>query len=465
MNNRKLSRRQFLNNIGKAGLGYGILSPLLGFKSITNPHLFKNRFEDYKVLVCLFMSGGNDSYNMLIPTGSEYNTYANTRSNLAISLSEILNINALNTGGRTFGLNPAMTQIQNLFNTGKLSFISNIGTLIQYVTAEEVRNESAPLPLGLFSHSDQQQEWMTGIPGERGIKGWAGKIADNISNQNPSNSIPMNVSLSGTNIFQSGSETVEFSIGFDPNSQGILGYGDNNWDGYNGALTSGIDSLLQVNYSDPYKKTYVQTIKNAKDAIETYKNALSETSEFVTEFSQNDLSRSFKAIAKMIKANEILDFKRQIFFIDFSGWDTHDELLNRQYDLLSDVSLGFGEFSSAMAEIGLEDNVTVFTMSDFGRTLTSNGNGTDHAWAGNTMVMGGAVNGQKIYGDYPQLDLENDLVLWDGVLVPTLPTDMYFAELCQWFGIENNLISQLFPTLGNFYNINSSSKPIGFLNY
>jgi len=133
--------------------------------------------------------------------------------------------------------------------------------------------------------------------------------------------------------------------------------------------------------------------------------------------------------------------------------------------MLRDVSIGFGEFNEAMTELGMQDNVTTFSMSEFGRTLTSNGNGTDHAWGGNVMVMGGAVNGKKIFGDYPTLNLDNPRMLWDGVLVPTLSTDEYFTELAQWFGVQNSLIPELFPNIANFYDVNSSQKPIGFMNF
>ena len=461
---KNISRRKFLDYSGKMSLGLGLLSP---FAKLMGGGLFKasghSGPNDYKVLVCFFQSGGNDSFNMLMPLGAEYNAYAQTRSNLAIPEDEILPLQPSNTGTRQFGVHPSMPEIQALFNDGKLAFLSNTGTLIQPVTAEEVKNESAPLPLGLFSHVDQQQEWMTGKPHIRTIKGWGGKIADKLKDLNPSGSISMNISLAGTNIFQSGDDTVEFAIGDLDEFTGIYGYGAHNWDGFGQEITAGIDSMLNQKYNDPFKKTYIDVIKNAKNSLEVFNEAMENTPPLTTEFSDNDISNAFKTVAMIIKANNILGFKRQIFFIEYQGWDHHDELLDNHSQMLGVTSRAFGEFDRAMTELGMQDNVTVFSMSEFGRTLTSNGNGTDHAWGGNVMVMGGAVKGKKIYGDYPLLDLNNPLMLWDGVVVPTLSTDEYFTELVQWFGVSHDYIQSLFPNLTNFYDINSGQPPVGFM--
>jgi len=245
---------------------------------------------------------------------------------------------------------------------------------------------------------------------------------------------------------------------------GISGYGDDNWDGFGQMLTKGLDSLIEHKYNDPFKQTYVDVIKNSRDGLEIFREALEQTEDLNTPFTQNQLSGAFKTVAKIIKANTLLGFKRQIYFIDYSGWDHHDELLDNQNAMLGVVDAAFGEFHGALEELDMLDNVTVFSMSEFARTLTSNGNGTDHAWGGNVMVMGGAVNGQKIYGDYPILNLDNERMLWDGVVVPTLSTDEYFTELAQWFGVDSSLIPQLFPNINNFYNLNSGQAPIGFMN-
>ena len=169
-------------------------------------------------------------------------------------------------------------------------------------------------------------------------------------------------------------------------------------------------------------------------------------------------------IAKTIAARNTLNVNRQIFFVEFGGWDHHDEVLDSQNEMLAVLSDAMKEFSDAMAEIGTDDCVSTFTMSEFSRTLTSNGNGTDHAWGGNVMAMGGPVNGGNIYGNYPSLELNNSIEVGGGVLIPQLSCDEYFAELAMWFGVNNSDLADIFPNLGNFYSIGSSNPPIGFLN-
>jgi uncharacterized protein (DUF1501 family) len=167
--------------------------------------------------------------------------------------------------------------------------------------------------------------------------------------------------------------------------------------------------------------------------------------------------------AYTIAAHEALNMKRQIFFIDFGGWDHHDEVLNAQNEMFYDLDTALGEFSAALDELGLADQVTTFTISEFGRTLTSNGNGTDHAWGGNVMVMGGQVKGKNIYGEYPDLALNNPIEVGNGVLIPQLSADTYFAELALWLGVNPSDLPTIFPALTNFYQPGTGA-PVGFLN-
>ena len=170
-------------------------------------------------------------------------------------------------------------------------------------------------------------------------------------------------------------------------------------------------------------------------------------------------------VARTIAARDILGMKRQIFFIDFGGWDHHDELLNSQYGMLLEVDRALGQFLNSLEEVGVADCVTTFTLSEFGRTLTSNGNGTDHGWGGNVLVLGGEqLNGGRIFGEYPDLTLDSELEVGGGVFLPTISTDQYFAELARWFGVSNASLIDIFPNLRNFYDSNSQEMPIGFLN-
>ncbi len=461
----RYNRRNFLRTAGLISMG--VASP---FTSLFKLNALKaasldnsGRDGTYKALVCLYLGGGNDSFNMLIPRGdAEYNEYAITRSNLAIPKNDIVPIDVLNGNGKTFGLHPSLPDSASLFNNQHMAFINNVGTLVQPTTKQEFLNNSVPLPLGLFSHADQIQQWQTAVPNERMAIGWGGRIADLLHDVNSSESIPMNISLSGTNIFQYGNSTVEFSVDPYGGSNRIYGYNDG-W-GVNEGRKQGIDLLLNRQYNDIYRKTYIDVLKKAHEGSLLFQEAIESAPELNTVFETDDVSQSFNMIAKVISARETLGAERQIFFIDFGGWDHHDELLNNQETMLEYVNNGLKSFAEALNELDVFDQVTTFSMSDFSRTLTSNGNGTDHAWGGNAMVMGGAVNGKRFYGEYPSLELNNPVEVGDGVMLPTTASDLYFAELALWFGITPSELETVFPNISNFYDVNSGMPPLGFLN-
>ncbi|HMS99078.1 MAG TPA: DUF1501 domain-containing protein [Saprospiraceae bacterium] len=416
---------------------------------------------DYKALVCLYLGGGADSFNMVVPrSGTEYQDYVNTRSNLALLTDDILPVSPLNISGIEYGFHPAMANMRSLFDQGKLCFVNNIGTLRAPTTQEAFFNEEVPLPLGLFSHSDQSNQWQTAIPSERQIKGWAGRISDLLLDSNPNQKVSMNISFNGTNTFQSSNGNVEFTVS-NYGVTGLTGYGEmyepSPW------RSKAIDDMMARSYNDPFKDTYAGVFKQSLESSLEFQNALDAVPEFTTEFSDSYLSGSFKMIAKIIAAREKLGFKKQIFFIDYGGWDNHDELLENQRYLLSEVDNAIFEFHNVLQEIDMLNEVTTFSMSEFGRTLTSNGNGTDHAWGGNVFAMGGAVNGNRFYGDYPTLTLDSNLDIGGGVLIPTTASDLYFAELGLWFGVNPSDLTSVFPNLSNFYSPGSQS-PLGFLN-
>ncbi len=456
------SRRTFIKNSGCAALGVTTLfSSLINMKAIASAAFDKkDDFTDYKALVCILLNGGADSHNMLIPRGmNEYNEYLTTRSNLAIPQSQIIPLTHNPIGGKLFGMHPGMPQTANLFNSGKLAWISNIGTLVEPVTKAQYEAKSVQTPLGLFSHSDQIKHWQTGRPGERTAHGWAGRIADLIQSQNANSSLSMNFSLSGNNFFQKGEFSNEFSI--PPNGElGLKGSGTEN--NYLILREQGISNILEQEYSDIYKKTYVDTFRKSVEGNVELEEALATVEEFNTTFSPSSLSEQLKMIAKVIAARETLGFSRQTFFVNFAGWDHHDEILEGQEEKLPMLDSALGEFNSVLEELGVENDVTTFTISDFGRTLTSNGDGSDHAWGGNAMVMGGAVNGGEIFGDCPSLELGSDLMLPRGVLIPTTSASEYFAELAAWFGVSQGDIFEIFPDLENFYSP-GSGYPIGFM--
>ena len=466
-NDNKYNRRRFLGTASCAAIGsttffstlfnLGMANEAAGrtAKSSLNPS------NDYKALVCILLAGGNDSFNMLVPTSNTaYNAYSTTRSNQALAQNSLLGLTHLAGGMPSLGVHPSMPEVQSMYNSGRLAFISNVGTLVEPTTKTQFENGGVTLPLGLFSHADQIQQWQTSVPQTRSSSGWGGRMADILQSMNNNQNISMNISLSGRNFFQSGNQSSEYTI--NPTGTGSIGI-----EGYNGEdmidmiRTTAVDNLLEDQYVDIFKKTYADVTRNAQSSHQQFSSAIGGVNLSAT-FSTSRLSQSMQMVAKTIAARNTLDVCRQTFFITFGGWDHHDELLNNQAGMLTVVSKALNEFNNAMNELGMADNVTTFTISDFARTLTSNGNGTDHAWGGNVMVMGGKVNGGRIYGEYPSLALNSNLDVGNGVLIPTLSTDEYFAELAQWYGVSNTDINNIFPNLMNFYSANGQ-PPIGFM--
>ena len=468
-NHQPITRRKFFGQASCAAIGTTtLLSSLVSLKGLAAAAVANSSTmldPEYKALVCIFLSGGNDSFNMLMPRDqAEYNDYAATRSNLAIPLNEMLPVFPDNAGGRLFGIHPSMTRSQQLFNNGKMSFISNVGTLVEPTTREQYWNDEVRLPLGLYSHSDQGQQWMTGISNGRSATGWGGRVADIVNDMNNSPNISMNLSLGGTNIFQTGQNTIEFALDPYDGSSGIYGYGaTEEWNVFDRMRTQALKSMIEFEYQNLFQKTYIDVIRKSRDGHVQFQEAIGNVPQLQTQFTDNYLSSSFQMAAYAIAAHESLSQKRQIIFIDYGGWDHHDEVLVSQADMLSELDTALGEFQQAIDELGLGQQVTTFTLSEFGRTLTSNGNGTDHAWGGNVMVMGGDIIGKRIFGEYPSLALGSNLELGSGVLLPQISADQYFAELALWFGVDPTDLPLIFPTLTNFYQP-GTGMPIGFLN-
>ncbi len=461
------SRRNFIKKASCAAVGYTTLFSTLNSLKAANAAAITNSSVllggDYKALVCLMFSGGSDSFNMLIPAGNaEYNEYATTRTNLAIPQNDLLSINPTTSDGKSYGLHPAMSNIQNLFESEKIAFLTNVGSLVEPTSKTNYEQGTTDLPLGLFSHSDQQMHWQTGTPDLRSPIGWGGKIADLLQSTNNNQNISMNISLSGSNVYQAGNNTVEYAINAYDGSYGITGYDGGGL--FNQLRTAAIDSLLEKQYQDVFKQSYMNTLNTAKIGHEEFSTAIDGINPFNTQFSDNDLSQSFHMIAKTIAARQTLGMSRQIFFVNYGGWDHHDEVLSAQNEMLLEVDSALSEFNSAMEEINMNDCVTTFSISEFGRTLTSNGNGTDHAWGGNVMVMGGAVNGKDIYGTFPSLELNSGQEIGGGVLIPTTSSDEYFAELAMWYGVSSTDLPLILPNIGNFYSPSGSTPPIGFMN-
>ena len=474
---RPISRRKFLGAMSCAALGTtGLFSTLLNLQMTgkavaasleSTTTTTSADAEDFKALVCIFQAGGNDSYNMLIPTTpSEYTNYKSVRSNLAHPITgtgAALPIDSLNTTGRTFAIHPIMTQVRDLFNAGNLAFIANTGTLIEPMTVAQYQNNTVRIPKALFSHNDQIFQWQTSVPQGGVGSGWAGRMTDvlNARISGMGGAVGMNISLSGNNIMQTGEQTTAYSIS---PSGSISLIGRDAKIGVNMLRFDKFTSMADVQYQNLFQQAYINELKVSVDKDALFSKAFSDA-KITTVFSDDNLGADLKAVAQTIAARAALGMRRQIFFVLYGGFDNHQELLMTQSALLSVLSTSLKNFWDALGELGVQDKVVTFTASDFGRTLRSNGRGTDHAWGGNHIVMGGPVNGQRLYGAYPDnLLLGSGLdVGSNGRLLPTTSVDQYMAEMALWFGVQPHELATVLPNIGNFYTPGSSSPPLGFL--
>jgi len=457
-----LSRRKFLGQASCAAVGTSTFMSSLLNLNMFNASAGYGQNNDYKALVCILLAGGNDSYNMLIPKGDpEYQEYAEIRSGLAIKQEDILSLQGGTSNGKTIGVHPSLTEVRDLYDQDKIAFVTNVGTLVEPTTLTQYNAGSVVLPKGIFSHADQISQWQTSIPQDLSTSGWGGRMADVLSSLNQNQNVSMNISLSGVNIFQVGSQVFPFAI--TPNgSTGILGYDGPSF--FNMARTQAIDSLLDQEYKNLFELTYGQTVRTAQDSHEEFDAALQLITPLATPFTPgNQVSANLEMVAKTLAARDILDFSRQTFFITFGGWDHHDEVLMNQQGMFALLSQALKEFYDATVELGISDKVTTFTISDFGRTLSSNGNGSDHAWGGNTIVMGDDVNGGAIYGNYPDLYEDNPLDTGRGRLIPTVSADEYFADLGLWFGVNPSDLDMVLPNIYNFVSPGISTGPLGLM--
>lgn len=397
---------------------------------------------DYKALVCIFLYGGNDSLNMLVPLeGEQRSLYEQSRQNLAVASPITLNTATQFAGG--VGLHPSLSPIQRVFNESNLAFVGGVGTLLAPTTYNDYKNNAVVLPKHLFSHNDQQASWMYGREKQSLNSGWGARLLERLNQQDQ---FAANVSLDGTNLWQTGSQTKAFAL----NKSGISrinAFGD--YQPRTDHVTN-IMNRIMGNTNHPLSDAYAKSFNSAINNTQTMNNALETAPELITPFSDSSVSQQLAAVAKAISVQSTLATQRQVFFVSMGGFDTHDNQLETHPLLLNSLAQSLSEFNSAMQELNMADKVTTFTMSDFGRTLTSNGDGTDHGWAGNQLVMGGAVKGGDIYGEFLTQHLDGPQDVGSGRLIPSVANEQYFASLAQWFGVPSSELSDIFPNLTNF---------------
>ena len=454
------TRRKFLRStstLGFAGSLGGLTALQLGYVRQASAATF----SDYKALVCVLLAGGNDSYNMLVPTSNgQYNQYQQLRSDLALPQLDLLPL-AGSHNGETYGVHPGMPQVQQMYDAGDLAFIANVGPLVDHVDKVAVE-AGIGIPLGVFSHADQIQTWQTAVPNDRIAQGWGGRMADVLQDANLANGISMNISLSGTNVFQSGASVTPYSIqATDQGAAGVNAYDDGTE--FGAFRKRMVDDLLAVSRDNLLRREYTQRLRGAIDANALFVDALASAPVLTTAFSEGPFSQALRQIARVIGARSQLGAVRQTFFVTVGGWDHHDEVLDNQAGMLPAISAGLSEFRDALNELGVFADVTTFTTSDFGRTLTSNGRGSDHGWGGNHMVMGGSVNGGQFFGQYPELSGVSPLDVGRGVLIPTTSVDEYFTDLALWYGLAPADLDRVLPNVRTFYSPESGVPALGLM--
>jgi uncharacterized protein (DUF1501 family) len=473
-----VDRRKFIQRAIQTAMGGVAVSSALGSMKLMaaaanlpgSSALAKGVLPDYKALVCVFLHGGNDSFNTIVPfDAARYAIYQATRPAMAISQAAVaaqsLSPQAIQPGlpggppsdGGSYGLHPSMAALRGLFNSQRAAVIANVGTLLGPITQAQYQAATRPTPPQLFSHDDQANFWQTSRPDDANANGWGGRIADLLYASNPNQQLPMTMSLSSQSLFQRGGsidqyvmsavgvETIDY-LGTYQNELGIQAFNALNADGVQAHM---------------FERAYAKATRRSIATYQMLATALNPLPTWTTAFPDTNLGKQLNQVANLINARGAagLNMRRQIFFVSLGGFDTHDAQLETQTGILADLSQSLNAFYQATQQMGIANNVTSFTASDFGRTLSTNGDGTDHGWGGHHFVVGGAVRGGRFFGQMPSLQQTNNPDdAGYGQIIPTTSVDQYAATLASWFGVNSSGIADIFPNLGLY-----SSANLGFM--
>jgi uncharacterized protein (DUF1501 family) len=492
-----LSRREFIRQAACAAVGTFAMSTTIRDLRFMNAAIAQSNVSDYKALVCIFLAGGNDSNNLIVPTiTSEYNNYAAIRTPvLAIPQGALLPISPLNSDGHEYGFHPCCGQLQSLFGAGKLAVLFNTGTLVYPLTKAQYNSTPSKRPPQLFSHADQVTQWQTSVPDQPALTGWGGRCADLLDAVQPGSPVSLSVTLAGANTFEVGNAVSQYSV----STSGAISLQN-----VSGARLQSLTNILGLPYPNLQTKAYADVANHSVNTGTLLNTAIAATADpsstqqywntpfpgsgsfqvttptSGTKFSSS-LGPQLKMIARLIEAGHRaaagggFGMKRQIFFCQVGGYDLHSaqtevpvggSVLNGAHaNLLAEISQCVNAFQNAMDQIGTLHNdpgfaqrVTAFTCSDFGRTFPANGQGSDHGWGSHHLIMGGAVHGQKTYGTFPTLAVNGPDDTGTGRWLPTTACDQYFATLATWFGVDSSNLTTVFPNLGRF-----ASSNLGFI--
>ena len=449
MTNAHPGRRAFLRNVG-AMSAFGLASRLDLVNFIAEAGA--QSAPDYKALVCVFMFGGNDGNNTLIPIDTAgYGQYAAARppsSAINLAQASLLPIQPVNLG-MPFGLHPALPELQTLFAQRKMAILANVGTLLQ--PTSKAQYNAGVRPLSLYSHADQQAQWQSSISNNPAGTGWGGRLADKVASFNSASGFPVVTSLDGTVLFTTGTATVPLTIPV-TGSFALSGYTGS---AAANARLAAVQQLLTQGSANTFVTGANAIGTQALQLSATVNPILANTNSTVAPIfasQKTGTANQLYQVAKMIEARAATGAKRQIFFVQLGSFDTHGDQINRQQNLFAELSPALKAFYDATVALGVSAQVTTFTLSDFGRTFQpASGGGTDHAWGNHHFIMGDSVKGGSMYGQYPQLilggpsDAESE-----GRWLPSTAVDQYGATLARWFGVASADLGAVFPNLAKF---------------
>jgi uncharacterized protein (DUF1501 family) len=457
------TRRDFLRNSACALGGMALASSVESFGMVHA--LTPQSATDYRALVCIFLNGGNDGNNLLVSL-DQYSEYATARGvDLTIPEANLLQVSPA-TGG-SYGFHPNVPEIRDLFNLGKIAVVTNVGPLVEPLTKATYQS-GGKKPVQLFSHSDQVGLFQTAIANEVSQTGWGGRVADLTNVLNGAASFPQNISIAGINLLLTGATTRQLAIG-DSNTalNAVLPLNSPpGSSGYTAAQTAArrlsFDEMRALDLDRYLIKAASETRTSSLQTSQALAG-VNPTLTTVFPSPSTSLSRQLLQVARLIKASTDptagINMKRQIFFCQIGGFDTHSAQRAGQDGLLLQISQAMNAFYNATIELGVEDKVTTFTLSDFGRTLQPAGTGaqagSDHAWGNHHLVMGGAVLGRALVGSYPTLQLggPNDTDSGSnprGRWIPTTSVEQFAATLATWYGLSSSDLTAVFPLIGRF---------------
>jgi len=444
---------------------------------------------DYKAIVCLFLYGGNDSCNMVLPTDSaSWTAYQTVRNQGTDPIALRAPGTAVDTGaplgspaalggvlpiapdftqfavnnGRSFALHPSMAQAQSLFDQGRLAVIANAGPLVTPLTKTEYRNNTKPKPAKLFSHNDQQSTWQA-LATEGAKVGWGGRFGDLLAARN-TRSIFTNISVSGNAVFMAGDTIFQYQVG----TNGAVAVG-----GITGTLfgsataATTFRSIITADNQHLFAKEHAAIVARSVSAQADFTTAFNASSVAAPSTytvpstgaqGNNNLAIQLQTVARIVGARAGLGANRQVFFVSMGGFDTHDGQNRGHADLMARLSHALAYFDATLATLGVRESVALFTASDFGRTFTTNGDGTDHGWGAHHFISGGAVRGKEVYGRFPTVGLNHDDEVGSGSLLPGVAVDQIGGTLGKWFGVSDANLDFVFPNLRNF-----AQRDLGFM--